>query len=299
MRNSVTIPNTTEITVTPGFALPCSHVIHTTCCPWNKGTGEAVSVQRNYAVNKIRIYKSDKHETLYYADYALLSLITCEDLDLHSFFSSKVLRKIVQRCLQKGEVLRVKSIAFPVIGTGNLNFPRNTASRIMLEEVFRFCQVNGSSSLKDIRFVVYQKDQLLVTAFKHEIYSLKMQHGLIQKETENAFLKNLQSKLGISTPASSLSVISDRSFSGHAGPIIEVINGDMTKEKSDAIVNLISPDMNMNNAGELSKAILREGGQQIQQECKKLGKQIAGSAVMTTGGNLAARHVIHIIPGLK
>ena len=150
--------------------------------------------------------------------------------------------------------------------------------------------------MKDIRFVVYQQDQPLVTAFKDEIYKLKMQHDLIQEETENAFLKNLQSKLGISTPAS---VISDRSFSGCAGLSIEVINGDMTKDTSDAIVNLISSDMNMNNAGELSKAILREGGQQIQQECNELGKQAVGSAVMTTGGNLAARHVIHIIQGLK
>ena len=90
---------------------------------------------------------------------------------------------------------------------------------------------------------------------------------------------------------------SDQSFSGRAGPSIEVINGDMTKESSDAIVNLISSEMNMNNAGELSKAILREGGQQIQDECSRLGHQTAGSAVMTTGGNLAAPHVIHIIPG--
>ena len=96
MRNRVTLPNTTEITVTPGFALPCSHVIHTTCCPWNKGSGEAVSVQLNYAVNKIRIYKSDKHETLYYAEYALLSLITCENLHQHSFFSAKLLRRIAE-----------------------------------------------------------------------------------------------------------------------------------------------------------------------------------------------------------
>ena len=82
------------------------------------------------------------------------------------------------------------------------------------------------------------------------------------------------------------------------GPIIEVINGDLTQEATDAIVNIISTDMNMNNAGELSKAILKSGGQQIQQECSQLGQQIAGSAVMTSGGNLAAPKIIHIIPGL-
>ena len=48
MRNCVTTPNPGDITVTSGFALPCSHVIHTNCCPWNAGTGEAVSYLDNW-----------------------------------------------------------------------------------------------------------------------------------------------------------------------------------------------------------------------------------------------------------
>ena len=57
--------------------------------------------------------------------------------------------------------------------------------------------------------------------------------------------------------------------------------------------------MNMNDAGKLSKAILKQGGSQIQQECSQLGNQIAGSAVMTSGGNLEAPKVIHIIAGVS
>ena len=205
----------------------------------------------------------------------------------------------MQRCLQKGEELRMTSIAFPVIGTGNLKFPPNTASKIMLEEIFSFCHANASSSLKDIRFVVYEQDQDLIRAFGQEIDNFRSTQNYRQGYTLNSFFRNIQSHFGISTPASSPSVFSDQSFSGCAGPSIEVINSDMTKETSDAIVNLISSDMNMNNAGELSKAILREGGQQIQDECSQLGRQTAGSAVMTTGGNLAAPRVIHIIPGLN
>ena len=179
-----------------------------------------------------------------------------------SFLLLKVLRDIVQRCLQKGEELRLSSMAFPVIGTGNLNFPPNEASRIMLEEVFSFCQTNASSNLRDIRFVVYQQDQTLITAFKQEMANLV-----------------------------------GPNISTYRGPSIEVINADLTQEKTDAILNIISTDMNMNNAGELSKAILKRGGPKIQQECSQLGNQIAGSAVMTSGGNLAAPKVIHIIPG--
>ena len=43
MRKRVTTPNIGQITVTPGFALPCSHVIHTNCSPWNDGISEVVS----------------------------------------------------------------------------------------------------------------------------------------------------------------------------------------------------------------------------------------------------------------
>ena len=209
----------------------------------------------------------------------------------------------MQRCLRKGEELRMSSIAFPVIGTGNLNFPPNEASRIMLEEILCFCQTNASSTLKDIRFVVYQQDQALITAFKQEVANLQCKHNLRQVYTTSGFFGKRLSKFGIRKTASLPGLSSEHGLVGpnnskHTGPSIEVINADLTQEKTDAILNIISTDMNMNNAGELSKAILKRGGLQIQQECSQLGNQIAGSAVMTSGGNLAALKVIHIIPGL-
>ncbi|XP_068707161.1 protein mono-ADP-ribosyltransferase PARP14-like [Montipora foliosa] len=216
----------------------------------------------------------------------------------------EVLRNIVQRCLQKGEELRMSSIAFPVIGTGKLNFPPNEASRIMLEEIFSFCQTNVSSTLKDIRFVVYQQDQALVTAFKQEMANLQSKHNLRQEYTTNGFFGKFQSKFGITTAVSSPGLSSEHGLVGpsnskYTGPSIEVINADLTQETTDAILNINSTDMNMNNAGELSKAILKRGGPQIQQECSQQGNQVAGSAVMTNGGNLAAPKVIHIIPESK
>ena len=78
---------------------------------------------------------------------------------------------------------------------------------------------------------------------------------------------------------------------------VEVVSSDLTQEKTDAIMSINGRDMNMNNAGDLSKAIARASGQQVQQECSQLGKQSAGSAVMTSGGNLNVPHIIHIIPG--
>ena len=54
--------------------------------------------------------------------------------------------------------------------------------------------------------------------------------------------------------------------------------------------------MNLNSAGELSKALAKDGGEQVIQECRRLGQQPGGSAVMTRGGNLPARHIIHLVP---
>ena len=82
----------------------------------------------------------------------------------------------MQKCLLEGEQLGVKSIAFPVIGTGNLNFPRNAALRIMLEETISFCQANSVSKVQDIRFVVFEQDQALTAAFKREMDILKAKH---------------------------------------------------------------------------------------------------------------------------
>ncbi|XP_022804125.1 poly [ADP-ribose] polymerase 14-like [Stylophora pistillata] len=85
------------------------------------------------------------------------------------------LRAIVQKCLQTGETLGANSIAFPVIGTGNLHFPRDTASRIMLDETVNFCRTNPASNLRDIRFVVFNQDQTLTAAFKQEMDKLQPQ----------------------------------------------------------------------------------------------------------------------------
>ena len=105
------------------------------------------------------------------------------------------------------------------------------------------------------------------------------------------FLQEHQRHSWYSSEGTASRIGKDRLFS------VEVINGDLTQEKTDAIMIINRSDMNMNNAGDLSKVVLRASGQQVQQECDQLGKQSAGSAVMTSGGNLNVAHIIHIIPG--
>ena len=73
----------------------------------------------------------------------------------------------------------------------------------------------------------------------------------------------------------------------------EVIQCDITLLDVEAIVNPANTFL-MHNGG-LAAAIVKRGGRIIQEESKKIGNVPTGGAVITTGGNLKAKHVIHAV----
>jgi O-acetyl-ADP-ribose deacetylase (regulator of RNase III) len=74
---------------------------------------------------------------------------------------------------------------------------------------------------------------------------------------------------------------------------------DITKETAHAIVN--AANSSLLGGGGVDGAIHRAGGPSILQECKRIvarmktGSLPAGKAVITTGGRLPAKHVIHTV----
>jgi O-acetyl-ADP-ribose deacetylase (regulator of RNase III) len=72
-----------------------------------------------------------------------------------------------------------------------------------------------------------------------------------------------------------------------------LIQGDITKLQADAIVN--AANSSLAGGGGVDGAIHRAGGPQIMAECKKIGRCETGNAVVTSAGNLKARHVIHAV----
>ena len=81
------------------------------------------------------------------------------------------------------------------------------------------------------------------------------------------------------------------------GVKLSIVKGDITKQNTDAIVN--AANSSLMGGGGVDGAIHRAGGPAILEECKKIvsrqGRLPAGKAVMTTGGNLKARYVIHTV----
>jgi O-acetyl-ADP-ribose deacetylase len=72
---------------------------------------------------------------------------------------------------------------------------------------------------------------------------------------------------------------------------------DITKETTDGIVN--AANSSLLGGGGVDGAIHRSGGHAILDECRKIAAKIGslppGKAVITTGGSLAAKHVVHTV----
>jgi O-acetyl-ADP-ribose deacetylase (regulator of RNase III) len=80
---------------------------------------------------------------------------------------------------------------------------------------------------------------------------------------------------------------------------LELIRGDITDQKSDAIVN--AANSTLLGGGGVDGAIHSKGGPKILEECKRIREKEwpdglpTGNAVVTSGGNLKARYVIHTV----
>ncbi len=74
---------------------------------------------------------------------------------------------------------------------------------------------------------------------------------------------------------------------------VEIVQGDITEQAVDAIVN--AANSTLLGGGGVDGAIHRKGGPEILAETSRLGGCATGDAKASTAGRLPARHVIHTV----
>jgi len=77
------------------------------------------------------------------------------------------------------------------------------------------------------------------------------------------------------------------------GKKLSLVQGDITERDVDAIVN--AANSHLQHGGGVAGAIVRKGGQIIQDESDRIGFTPVGTAVITGAGKLPAKFVIHTV----
>ncbi|XP_062616540.1 protein mono-ADP-ribosyltransferase PARP15-like [Saccostrea cucullata] len=176
----------------------------------------------------------------------------------------------------------MSSIAFPALGTGRLGYPPELAAKTMFRCCREFHSRNRDTSLKEILFVIFYKDADILEAFKKESESGGAETGRPE------YNRHRRERIPSSDTASGDGRRKINKLN------VEVRQGDITKERTDAIVNSITGSLDLTK-GAASKAILNAAGDRILTECNRGAQSFSSEGyVVTSGGRMACKYIIHV-----
>ncbi|XP_028840585.1 protein mono-ADP-ribosyltransferase PARP14-like [Denticeps clupeoides] len=227
----------------------------------------------------------------------------CPPWDSGNGNAEKVLRTIMQNCLVEAENQRMNSITFPAIGTGNLGFPKDLVSAIMLEEAENFSSKNSPQHLHEVAILLHPSDQGSIESFSREFRGEKrrvVSKGFQTHDNPGAPAFNKQ-KAKHQKNGEVIGQVSTPTLGVHTMNIgqltLEVSSGDITKETTEAIVN--SSNSNFSLKAGVSKAILEAAGQSVENECSSIvqSRNFQGNSqmILTSAGMLQCKKIIHIV----
>ena len=196
----------------------------------------------------------------------------------------------MKKCNSSGKT----SIAFPAIGTGILGFPHDVAAKTFFEETKAFGKKVSNCSIKEVSFVVFNKDAKSVQSFKNELkkqaeWRSSGSEGIVPDGSQKKWKRNPSTTEYAAEGVMCIQVGEDKE--------VEIVKSDITKETTDVISHLTNPSLYMGSG--VAKALARAGGREIERECEnKCGstpKLQVATTVLTTAGRLHAKHIAHMV----
>uniref|UniRef100_A0A8C5MTE4 Poly [ADP-ribose] polymerase n=1 Tax=Leptobrachium leishanense TaxID=445787 RepID=A0A8C5MTE4_9ANUR len=165
--------------------------------------------------------------------------------------------KAVKKVLEVCDTKMLNSVAFPDIGTGAASLDPKESIKAILKGIREYL-TEHHLSVPNISIVTFTPD----------VY----QAYLEVMKTEKVQNPNLNFKVHDTT--------------------VELVNGDITEQAVDCILNLTNSTLNQNVG--VSGAILSAAGPVVADECKRIGT-INTEVAVTSGGNLKSKHIMHVI----
>ncbi|XP_037535922.1 protein mono-ADP-ribosyltransferase PARP14 [Nematolebias whitei] len=212
--------------------------------------------------------------------------------------AEKELISIIACCLKDAERHQMTSLSFPAIGTGNLGFPRDLVSRVLLREVQLFSCRKSARHLREVVIVVHPSDDKTVDCFSRE-FSGETGPNTVQ-HPEVDFTRPAPSRSQSASASETFSAVLSPSlgvYQMQMGQLaLEVSSGDITKETCDVIVN--SSNQNFDLYAGVSKAILDSAGRSVLTECSQIVNSpgyLPRGMILTSAGQLPARFIVHVV----
>ena len=181
-------------------------------------------------------------------------------------------------CFHECERLKLSSIVFPALGTGNLKYPPQVTSQLMIQAAVNYMSTNHTS----IKLVYYAVMDPIYSTFQSEL--AKIQSTCINGSTK----ESLKSKA--TSSSNDTFMIDDIS--------VNIIQGDISDEKTDTIVNSTTSDMKLADTGACG-ALLKKAGPGLQKECdayiaRSKELKCGDVALIPKCGGLQCKAVLHV-----
>jgi len=213
----------------------------------------------------------------------------------------------VYKCLEICDKRKASTIAFPALGAGNLNYPQNVVADIMIDTSVSYLKANlPATCIKTVKMVIFMDDTY--KEFNKRLSRMPANPLLSSvtapfEEPEEYTSTSVEPVPYHSTATSfsdETSFVSVKSKSFIVGPVnVEIMEGDVTEDDSDAIVNTTNEKMQLEGSG-VAGAILRKGGPEIQKACNAAisqGFRLQEGKVYDTPsfGHLKCKRVFHVV----
>ncbi|XP_071089495.1 protein mono-ADP-ribosyltransferase PARP14-like [Haliotis cracherodii] len=198
------------------------------------------------------------------------------------------LREAVTRSLELTDNRLGSSIAIPALSAGIFGYPKDAATKVITTAVRDYFVKHKSSTIKDVYFCTVNGKT--VDSF---VNSLQDVLGASNVHIQPRLQGGTGAQMQQSSPRTQrrVSALSDVK----CGYKIKLVEGSIAEQKVDVIVNTTNKELNLQNAGPVSTAILEAAGPELLSACRIYPQGInPGSIVVTPGFKLKCKKVYHV-----